>query len=70
MTTKSNYFPTLNAALEAEGLLEAWDCTFPPINYGQTHSFTWYDGKSRNGHYVSIYRDERGFYERPVHYAR
>ena len=70
MTAKRNYFPTLNAALEAENLLEAWDCTFPPINYGQTRAFTWYDGTSHNGRYVSIYRDERGFYERPIHYKR
>ena len=41
-----------------------------PIGYGQTRSFTWYDGKSHYGRYVSIYRDERGYYERPVHYAR
>ena len=64
-----NWFPTLNAALEAEGLLEAWDCTFPPIPYGGTHAFTWYDG-SNNGRWVSIYRETNGKYERPVHYAR
>lgn len=64
-----NYFPTLNAALEAEGLLEAWDCTSAPIGYGQTRSFTW-DNGTRYGRLVSIYRDERGMYERPVHYAR
>ena len=70
MTAKQNYFPTLNAALEAEGLLEAWDSSFPPIDYGQTRSFTWYDGTSHHGRHVSIYRDERGLYERPIHYAR
>lgn len=67
--TKQNYFPTLNAALEAEGLLEAWGCTNPPISYGDTRSWTW-DNGSRYGHYISIYRDERGMYERPVHYPR
>jgi hypothetical protein len=64
-----NYFATLNDALEAEGLLAAWDCTSPAMVYGETRSFTWDDG-SKHGHHVSIYRDERGCYERPVHYAR
>lgn len=64
-----NFFPTLNAALEAEGLLEAWDCTSPPLPYGGTRSWTWADG-SKYGRAISIYRDERGYYERPVHYSR
>lgn len=64
-----NYFPTLNAALSAEGLLASWECSSSPIGYGQTRSWTWADG-SKHGHHISIYRDERGFYERPVHYAR
>ena len=64
-----NWFATLNDALAAEGLLDAWDCTARPINYGETRSWTWDDG-TKHGHFVSIYRDERGFYERPVHYAR
>ena len=64
-----NYFPTLNAALAAEQLVDAWPCTAPPIAYGETRGWTWDDG-SKHGHYVSIYRDERGFYERPIHYAR
>jgi hypothetical protein len=64
-----NWFPTLNAALEAEGLIAAWDCIMPPIAYGETRAWTWQDG-SRHGHFVCIYRDERGMYERPVHYAR
>jgi len=67
--TKQAYFPTLNDALEAEDLLEAWDDIHGPINYGQTASWTWEDG-SKYGHYISIYRDERGMYERPVHYKR
>ena len=66
---KQNYFPTLNAALEAEGLIEAWDCMDAPIRYGESRMWTWDDG-SKRGHFVSIYRDERGMYERPVHYAR
>lgn len=61
-----NWFPTLNAALESEGLLETWDCTRPPIAYGDTARYV----VERNGrfHQVSIYRDEQGRYERPVHY--
>jgi surface antigen len=66
---KQNYFPTLNAALEAEGLHEAWKIHFSPINYGENVSWTWDDG-SRHGHYISIYRTEEGLYERPVHYKR
>lgn len=69
MTAQRNYFPTLNAALEAEGLLEAWDYFWPPLPYGETHSWTWQDG-SKYGRHISVYRDERGFYERPVHYKR
>lgn len=64
-----NWFPTLNDALESEGLLEAWDCIWPAIAYGETRSWTYDDG-SRYGHYVSIYRDSQGRYERPVHYKR
>ena len=64
-----NYFPTLNAALSAEGLLEAWDCSSSPIAQGETRRWTWADG-SRYGRQVSVYRDETRRYERPVHYAR
>jgi hypothetical protein len=67
--TRSNYFQTLNDALAAEGLLEAWECTWPAIARGETRSFTWDDG-TRHGRYVSVYRAEDGRYERPVHYAR
>ena len=66
---KQNWFPTLNAALESEGLLVAWDCTRAPIQYGQTVSWTW-DNGTRYGRYISIYRDENGRYERPVNYNR
>ena len=68
-TSHQNWFPTLNAALEAEGLLEAWDCCWQQIGYNETRSFTFQDG-TKHGHYVSIYRDNQGKYERPVHYAR
>lgn len=66
---KQNFFPTLNAALESEGLVESWEIHFTPIQYGETRSWTWEDG-SKHGHLVSVYRDERGMYERPVHYKR
>lgn len=67
--TKQNFFPTLNAALEAENLLDTWPVTKSGIAYGETFGYTYDDG-SKYGHYVSIYRDERGMYERPVHYKR
>jgi hypothetical protein len=66
---KQNRFPTLNAALESEGLVETWQVHFQPINYGQTFSYTHDDG-SKYGHYVSIHRFEDGYYERPVTYKR
>lgn len=62
-----NWFNTLYEALEAEGLLEHWNGQY--LSYGDTKSCTYDDG-TRFGHYVSVYRDERGMYERPVHYAR
>lgn len=66
---KQNWFETLNAALESEGLLESWELHFQPIGRDQNFSYTWQDG-SRYGHWVSIYRAENGRYERPVHYKR
>jgi hypothetical protein len=67
--TKQNFFNTLNESLESEGLLHTWDCCKPAIQYGQTVSWTFDDG-TRYGHFISIYRNERGRYERPTHYAR
>ena len=67
--SKQNWFNTLNDALNAEGLMEAWDCMWQPIQYGETRRWTWQDG-SRYGHMVSIFRDTDGRYERPVHYKR
>lgn len=69
MSYKQNWFDTLNQALESENLLEAWDCMSPGIAYGETRSWTW-DNGSRHGHYITIYRDSNGRYERPVHYNR
>lgn len=68
MTYKQNRFPTLNAALESEGLLDTWDIT-KSMQQGEIFSYTYDDG-TKYGHYVSIYRFEDGDYERPVHYSR
>jgi len=62
-----NRFQTLQQALDAESIAHMWDCT--PINYDETRTLT-FDDDTRYGHYVSIYRDERGLYERPIHYSR
>lgn len=66
-TPKQNRFQTLSEALESEGVSHMWH--WRPIAYGETVSLTYDDG-TRYGHYVSIYRDETGLYERPVHYRR
>lgn len=58
-----NYFPTLNDALDAEGLVDAWSIG-EHVQYGQTVAF------ARNGRWVSVFRDGvTGLYERPIHYA-
>lgn len=68
VSTKQNWFPTLNEALESEGLLDTWDAaTMGGIHYGQTVS---YHARVNTGQCmsISIYRDEEGRYERPVYY--
>ena len=67
--TSVNYFETLNQALQSEGLLETWQVHFAAIAYGCTFNYTVEDG-TKYGHFVSIYRDETGRYERPIHYNR
>lgn len=58
------YFDTLNAALVSEGLLDAWPMTASlAMTYGATV------GLAHNGRWISVYRDAKGRYERPVHYA-
>jgi hypothetical protein len=69
MKHKQNFFPTLNSALESEGLVDTWELKFQPIPYGGSFAYTYDDG-TRYGHYISIYRAEDGRYERPVHYKR
>ena len=66
---KTNWFDTLNDALNSEQLLDAWDINFSPIAYSETRSWTW-DNGTKYGHYISVYRDSNGKYERPVHYDR
>jgi hypothetical protein len=63
----TNWFPTLTEALNSEGIAHMWDLR--PIAYGQTLTMTFDDG-TKHGHFISIYRDDRGMYERPIHYAR
>lgn len=63
-----NWFNTLNEALESENIIHTWDISFPPIAYGQSFQYTYDDG-TKYGRRISIYRDERGMYERPVHYS-
>lgn len=65
---KQNWFPTLNEALESEGMVEAWDISFAPIQYGQTFAWRHEDG-TKYGRQISVYRNEQGMYERPVHYS-
>lgn len=59
---KKNWFPTLNEALEAEGLVSCWPLG-KTLNYDDTFAF------AAGGRYISVYRDDRGMYERPIHYA-
>ncbi len=60
--TRPNYFPTLADALEAENLNGHWPLGVN-VNYGQTI------GLAANGRWISVYRDNNGRYERPVHYV-
>lgn len=60
--TQRNWFPTLNDALEAEGLADSWPLGVN-IGYDQTVML------ARSGRWISVYRDGSGRYERPVHYA-
>lgn len=59
---KRNWFPTLNDALDSEGLMELWPLG-RNIRYGETV------GLASGGRWISVYRDETGRYERPIHYA-
>jgi len=65
---KRNWFETLNAALVSEDLVDLWELGLN-IGYGETVRITADDG-SKYGRLITIYRDETGRYERPVHYKR
>lgn len=59
---KNNWFETLNDALESENLIELWPLG-SNIQYGETvHHIV-------NNRLISVYRNEKGQYERPVHYS-
>lgn len=62
MTIKRNYFDTLNDALDSEALDQMWPVGVN-INYGETVSL------SAGGRWISVFRDDRGMYERPIHYV-
>lgn len=58
------FYPTLNHALEATD--SALVSLFPVghnLSYGQTIRFV------KDGVFVSVYRDERGFYEEAITYS-
>jgi hypothetical protein len=59
---KQNWFETLNASLESEGLVDKWELGLN-INYGENVRMI-----SSDGYLISVYRDDRGKYERPVWY--
>lgn len=66
-TNRTNWFDTLNSALDSENLIETWDCLWPSIHYGETRSYH-FDNGTKFGHVVIISREMDGRYERPVHY--
>lgn len=59
---KQNWFPTLNDALASEGLVDRWPVGVN-LKYGETVNIV------SGGRFITVYRDECGRYERPVHYA-
>jgi hypothetical protein len=61
MVMKRNWFSTLNEALESESLVDRWPLGLN-INYGETQTAV------SNGLFISVYRSEKGLYERPVFY--
>ena len=59
---KQNWFETLNAALESEGLIEVWPFG-RNVAYGENVRVT-----TDNNILISVFRDTDGRYERPIHY--
>jgi hypothetical protein len=62
MQVKQNWFPTLNSALESEGLVDDWPLGLS-IPYNHTERVHTDDGRL-----ISVTRENDGRYERPVHY--
>ncbi|CAB4222614.1 hypothetical protein UFOVP1655_152 [uncultured Caudovirales phage] len=62
MMYKQNWFNTLNSSLNSENLVELWEFGVN-VGYGQTVRLI-----TNCGHLISVYRDDTGRYERPVHY--
>ena len=65
---KQNWFNTLSEALESENLQDTWELHYPALAYESNFTYNFDDG-TRFGRHVSIYRDSRGMYERPIHYS-
>ncbi len=63
---KQNWFPTLNAALESEGLIDQWPFG-RSVSYGE-HARVHTEDESGHPRFIAIYRNEEGLYERPIHY--
>ena len=67
-----NWFETLNDALSAEGLVDLWPLG-SNIGYGETVYHIVEDLVNHKVHpgtrLISVYRDETGRYERPIHYS-
>ena len=59
--SKQNWFETLNAALQSENLIDCWPIGMN-INYGQNLRII------TDNELISIYRENNGLYERPIHY--
>lgn len=59
---KKNWFDTLNEALQSEQLIESWPLG-SNIQYGETIQHI------VNYRLISVYRNENGKYERPIHYS-
>lgn len=70
---KQNWFNTLNEALGSENLTEFWPLGIN-VNYNDTVRLTVETGETYGKRQVpvyltvSVYRNERGMYERPISY--
>lgn len=62
---RKNWFNTLNEALDSEGLTKYWPIGIN-IQYDETKKILIKEGKDQEC--VIVYRDNKGMYERPIHY--